>query len=315
MKNALVVGCRGQDGSYLLELLKDQGYTVSGIDQGVVQGALAHSCSGLDIRNSADVRHAVAALLPDEIYYLAAFHHSSEDQLPDDTALIQGSFEINTLALASFLAAIHTVSPRSRLFYAASSHVFGAPTEPVQDENTPLAPLSPYAISKAAGIHLCRYYRSQRNVYCSVGILYNHESPRRSPAFITKRVVAAAVRIKNRKQDKLAVGDLDAVVDWGYAPEYVEAMWKILQLDQPGEYVIATGTLHSVQELITTAFEAVGLDWREHVVVEAGRARRPAAAPLQGNSAKLRRLTGWQPRTEFRRIIQEMIQAEVQNAG
>jgi GDPmannose 4,6-dehydratase len=311
LKKALIVGCNGQDGSYLVEHLESRGYTVAGIDRGIAIGPLPGG-QPIDIQDEAQVLRLLASFTPHEIYYLAAFHHSSEDLPLEDHELIQRSFAINTLALNHFLHAIAAASPHSRLFYAASSHVFGDPPEKVQDENTPLNPTGAYGISKTAGVHLCRYYRRQRGVYGSVGILYNHESPRRSEVFISRKVVRAAVRISRGLQDELVVGDLDATVDWGYAPDYIDAMWRILQLEEPEDFVVSSGALHSVRDWVETAFEAVGLDWTARVKVDP-KVTRKQQTVLRGNSARLEARTGWRPLTSFREMVLEMVKEEMQH--
>jgi GDPmannose 4,6-dehydratase len=314
LKKALVVGCKGQDGSYLVEHLGRKGYAVAGVDSGVAQGPLPDG-RAIDIQANSQVLNLIRSFTPDEVYYLAAFHHSSEDLPLGDDELIQRSFAINTGALNNFLHAIATGSPHSRLFYAASSHVFGYPPENVQDENTPLNPVDAYGISKTAGVHLCRYYRNLRKIYCSVGILYNHESPRRSTAFVSRKVVRAAVRISRQIQDKLVLGDLDTKVDWGYAPDYVDAMWRILQLAEPEDFVISSGALHSVRDLVQAAFDSLGLDWTRHVEVDPNLTRKKRAGVLQGNSARLEFRTGWRPSMPFREMILEMVRAEMQDGG
>lgn len=311
MKNALVVGYSGQDGSYLVEHLRAQGYTVAGVDRGNAKPPLPEG-GPINIQDYAQVLNLLRSFKPDELYYLAAFHHSSEDLPLDDHELIHRSFEINTLALNNVLHAIATELPRSRLFYAASSHVFGNPPENVQDENTPLNPIDAYGISKTAGLLLCRHYRQLRKVYCSVGILYNHESPRRSTAFVSRKIVRAAVRISRKIQEKLILGDLDSVVDWGYAPDYVDAMWRILQLDEPADFVIASGTLHSVRDFVQIAFESLGLDWTAHVELDSSLKRKSRTNVLQGNTTLLESRTGWRPRTSFRDMILAMVKAETQ---
>ncbi len=310
MKKALIVGYSGQDGSYLVELLTARGYIVAGIGRGTIHGALP---GPVDICDGCAVRRVVAAFAPDETYYVAGFHHSSEAVPVSEYDLVERSFEINTLALDNFLRAIACESPRSRLLYAASSHVFGEPAEAVQDENTPLDPVCPYGISKAAGVHLCRFYRRRHNLFSSAGILYNHESPRRPPAFVFRKVIQGAVNISNKRQDKLVLGSLDTRVDWGYAPDYVDAMWRILQLDTPRDFVISSGELHSVRDLVAAAFETVGLDWRAHVEVDPAIARKPRSAILRGDSSMLRSMTGWRPAKGFREIVQEMVKAEIRN--
>jgi GDPmannose 4,6-dehydratase len=305
------VGCNGQDGRYLVAQLKAKGYSVTGIDRpGSASLTPKRACN---IQKEDEVITLLHDLAPDEIYYLAAFHHASEIIPRDDHTLIRRSFEINALALSNCLYAITAASPRARLFYASSSRIFGEPLNEPQDEKTPVSPLDPYGISKAAGVNLCRYYRQRRGIYASVGILYNHESPFRAASYITRKVVQAAVRIRKQAQTKLVVGDLDAMVDWGYAPDYVDAMWRILQLPEPDDFVIATGTLHSVRELISMTFSAVGLNWTEHVEVDSRLARNQSYNNLRGNSAKLESKTGWRPTLSLADIVREMITAEEQD--
>ena len=282
--------------------MEARGYLVGGVDRDEV-----------DIRSVSAVRQLVERLGPGEVYFLAAFHNSAEDPALDDGELVRRSFEINTLALNNFLHAIAATSGETRLFYAASSHIFGNPGTDAQDENTPLNPVDPYGISKTAAVHLCRYYRRERKVFCSVGILYNHESPRRAAAFVSRKVVKAAVGISRHLQDRLVLGNLDAKVDWGFAPDYADAMWRILQLPEADDFVIASGETHSVRELVQTAFEAVGLDWTKHVEVVPGVARKRYGNTLQGNNSKLESRTGWRPSMSFPAMIQHMVEVEIQN--
>jgi GDPmannose 4,6-dehydratase len=240
------------------------------------------------------------------VYYLAAFHHASEDSLGDDGEMIRRSFEVNTLALANFLNAIAIESPESRIFYAASSRVFGAISTDRQDEATPFSPTEPYGISKTAGIHLCRYYRSSRNVFAIVRILFNHESPRRPSRFVSRKIARAAVRISRRKQDRLVLGNLDTAIDWGYAPDYVDAMWRILQLPKADDFVISTGESHSIVDFVKIAFGALGLDWKSYVDVRPDIARKRSERPFLGNSLKLKKQTGWRPTTTFHDMVLEI---------
>jgi GDPmannose 4,6-dehydratase len=283
-------------------------------------------CSGewsgaaIDFRQAQAVRLVLAAFQPDEIYFLAAFHHSSEDTPLDDQELIERSVEVNTLALNNVLAGIAKESPHSRLFYAASSRIFGVPTSARQDETTPINPVCPYGISKAAGLQLCRYYRSRRAVFASVGIFYNHESPLRSSRFISQKTVSAAVRISRGSKEKLVIGDLSALVDWGYAPDYMLAAWQILQLDEPGDYVIGSGVTHSVREFVEATFDALGMDWTRHVTEDPALLTRtaPASTPasiLCADTGKLHRRTGWRPQVSFEAMVEKMVEAEVRNAN
>jgi GDPmannose 4,6-dehydratase len=285
-------------------LATEKGYEVLGLDRDRV-----------DIRQANPVQRVLAEFRPDEIYFLAAFHHSSEDPSIDDRDLIERSVEINTLALNNVLSGILKESPRSRLFYAASSRVFGVPAAARQDETTPINPVCPYGISKAAGIQLCRYYRSQRGVFASVGIFYNHESPLRPGRFISRKIVSAAVRISRGSTEKLVIGDLNALVDWGYAPDYVLAAWQILQLDEPDDFVIGTGLTHSVRDFAEKAFLVLGMDWAGHVIEDRTLLNRaPVASILCADSGKLYRRTGWQPKVSFEALVEKLVEAEVRSA-
>jgi GDPmannose 4,6-dehydratase len=312
LPKAIVIGCNGQDGSLLCTFLHQKGYDVYGIDHATNErtpGFIRFSV--VDVCDSLRLRALIAEVSPDEVYYLAAYHHSAEQSAPA-LETVGLTLEVNTLGLNNVLAALTGLrASKSRAFYAASSRVFGEPSNDVQDENTPLAPLCAYGISKTAGIHLCRYYRREHQVHASVGILYNHESPLRPAHFVTQKIVRAAVRIKSGINEKLVLGALDAQVDWGWAPDYVEAMHAILLLECPDDFVLATGILHSVREFVEIAFSAVGLDWREHVVERRDVLQgRCAQKPLCGNSKKLQTATGWRPRMSFEDMVRKMIAVE-----
>jgi GDPmannose 4,6-dehydratase len=310
LPKALVIGCNGQDGTLLSQLLSHKGYEVFGVDR--VAGRRAQNSinfSALDVCD-ARVKDLIRQVSPDEVYYLAAYHHSAEQEKPAPE-VVTLSLQVNTLGLSNVLGAIAESAKRTRLFYAASSRVFGDPPEDLQDENTSLSPLCAYGISKAAGIHLCRYFRREQNVYASVGILYNHESPLRSEHFVTKKIVRAAVRIRADLERELVLGNLDARVDWGWAPDYVEAMHAVLGLDGPNDFVIATGALHSVREFVDLAFGAVGLDWRRYVVERKSVLEgQRTSKPLCGNAERLRNATDWRPHLSFKEIVETMISAE-----
>jgi GDPmannose 4,6-dehydratase len=305
---ALVIGCRGQDGSYLSDFLRSKQYEVIGVGRHTL-----HRYPPGSIEPFVSTANSLSSLLAeeraDEAYYLAAFHSSAEDTPIKEVDLVYKSFETNTLAVADILASLIEHSPATRLFYAASSHVFGEPGSEIQDESTPLNPTNIYGISKASAIHLCHYFRRNLGVYVSVGILYNHESPRRSSRFLSKKVVEGGVDIKRGLREHLVLGDLDHRVDWGFAPDYVSAMWAILQLDDPDDFVVATGTLHSVRDLVSRTFETLGLEWTKYI------AQRPAlitkrSVPLCGDSSKLNRLTQWKPSISFDQMIRIMVAEE-----
>lgn len=312
MKRALIVGHSGQDGSYLVEHLSSQGYVVVGVSRAATLGPLRIP-GPFELQNIGDVRKVVSAFTPDEIYYLAAFHHAAETVPGNEYELVQRSFAVNTLGLHNFLSAVVSEVPRCKIFYASSSHVFGEPAVVIQDEETPFNPICAYGISKAAAVHLCRYYRQQHNVFASAGILYNHESPRRAPHFVFRKVIKAAVNIWKKRADTLTLGSLDSRIDCGYAPEYVDAMWRILQLHDPDDFVVSSGELHSVRELVEIAFEAVGLDWQAYVEIDGALARKARRGVLKGNSSKLRRYTGWCAKKPFREMIEETVRIEIEH--
>lgn len=298
MKQALVVGSAGQDGTLLSELLRAHGYNVLGIDQGDLQ-----------IEHANDVEQFVADNQPAEIYFLAAFHHSSEDPAIEPRELFERSFAVNAMAVVNFLDAIRKHAPRTRLFYAASSLIFGDVVEAPQTETTPITPTDAYGISKAAGLHACRHYRRAYGVHASVGILYNHESPLRADKFLSKKVTKAAWEIKRGTRDKLVLGNLAAEIDWGYAPDFVEAMRRIVALDTADDFIVATGEQHSVQEFVELAFGALDLDWRRYVQENRAVITR-APVTRVGDPSKLARATGWQLSVSFAEMVRLLIEAE-----
>ena len=268
MKNSLIIGASGQDGTFLTELLARRGDKVVGVDQNKIWSAPAENWDAVDILNSQDVLALVKKTQPAECYYLPAFHHSAEDAslLPGDPQLFEKSHAIHVRGLIHFLHAIAQVSKHTRLFYAASSHVFGSPFKQPQDESTPLNPENVYGITKTMGIHCCRHFRSELGVFAAAGILYNHESQLRPANFLSQKIVRGVLAFQKDRTKKLVLGDLDAIVDWGYAGDYAEAMTRILGHATPEDFVVATGEPHTVREFLQIACEIAGVDWRECAV-------------------------------------------------
>jgi GDPmannose 4,6-dehydratase len=263
-----------------------------------------------DILNRAQVSAIMERAQPREVYYLAAFHHSSEDSLEgNDAVMFQRSFEVHVEGLLNFLETIRAGSPRTRLFYAASSHVFGQPPAPIQDETTPLNPQCVYGITKTTGVHCCRFYRRTHGVHASVGIMYNHESPFRAEKFVSQKIVRGALRIAQGRQEHLLLGDLSAAIDWGYAPDYVDAMARILALPHADDFVIATGESHSVREFVEIAFALVGLEWKKHVREDPSLITK-RKTNLMGSSSKLRAATGWQPSVTFPKMVEILLNSQ-----
>lgn len=308
MRSALIIGASGQDGRLLARLLLDRDYRVHGWIRRETAAPVPCECAVVDILNPAGVEAALRRSPPDEIYYLAAFHHATEDAIELSAAeLLRCSFDVHVLGLLNVLQAMEECAPRTRLFYAASSHVFGTPKSEWQNEQTALTPNSAYGISKAAGLQCCQLYRQQKGIFTATGILFNHESSWRKPSFLSQKIVQGALRSRHDPAYKLVLGDLEARVDWGYAPDYVEAMFRILQLPEPGDFVVASGEMHTVREFAEMAFGAVGLDWRQHVETDV-RLLNKTSHPLRGDSGKLRAATGWSPTVTFREMVVRLVE-------
>jgi GDPmannose 4,6-dehydratase len=314
-KTALVTGLGGQDGSYLAELLLDEGYDVYGVvrrPQATYAEALADVVDRVEIVD-ADLLHrdslarALERTGAREVYNLAApsFVPRSWDE-PVLTA------EFAAVGVTSMLEAVREVDPTIRVYQASSSEIFGEPTETPQREETPLNPVTPYGVAKAYGHFIAHSYRRRYGMFICCGILYNHESPRRPPDFLPGKVARAAAAISLGLEHEVALGDLDARRDWGYAKDYVRAMWLMLQQGESADYIVATGDSHSVQELVELAFARVGLDWRDHV--RSDPALRRGAAELHdlvGDASRARRVLGWETSIGFEELIGLLVDAEV----
>lgn len=313
MRKTVIVGYAGQDGTILKEILVNRGDSVIGIGEKTIS---CHECetqlSPIDIDNFSEVCRLIMQYQPAEVYHLAAYHHSAQDRIPDEYTTFHNSFRTNTFSLFNFLEAISLYSPLTRLFYAASSHIFGEPSGPdgqMQDESTPINPTCLYGISKAAGLLLCRYYRKNHGIFASAGILYNHESKYRGTSFLSKKIVQSAVSIRKQGRGQLVLGDLTTSVDWGYAPDYVLAFTKILAADKADDYVIASGQKHSILQFVETVFQCLGLDWRQHVVADPSLIQKSRRC-LVGNSSLLKRKTGWRVSKDFESMIKQLLRDE-----
>ncbi len=309
MKTALVIGVDGQDGQLLYDYLLKRGYQLLGLGRGSTRTSGIDWDTPVNICDTEEVASLMEAVKPHEVYHLAAFHHSSEDAPLGTVELFRQSFDVNDLSLTNFLEALKNHVPAGRLFYAASSHIFADTESTVQDENTPMMPSSIYGISKACGLLICRYYRNQFGIFSSAGILYNHESELRDEKFISKKIIKGALKIKHGQQKKLMVGDLNAEVDWGYAPDYVDAMVKILNVERPGEFIIASGEKHSVLDFVKIVFDYLKLDWQNCVEENEAQITKKQVS-LMGNSKKLRELTGWKPAIPFKEMVRLMLLKE-----
>lgn len=320
-KKALITGITGQDGSYLAELLLGKGYEVHGlvrrsstfntrrIDHLYVDPHEAAARFFLhygDLSDSGQLTHLIYNIQPEEIYHLGAQSHVRVSfDMPEYTGDITG------LGVTRLLEAIRRSGIKTRFYQASSSELFGS-TPPPQNEDTPMRPRSPYAAAKLYAYWLVRNYREGYGLYAVNGILFNHESPRRGETFVTRKITRAVVRIKLGLQEKLYLGNLAARRDWGYAPDYVEAMWRMLQQDTPDDYVLATGETHSVQEFLEAAFTHVDLDWRRYVEIDPRYFRPTEVDVLLGDAGKAKRVLGWQPQVGFGELVRLMVDADLQ---
>lgn len=310
MATTIIVGSSGQDGRLLYRYLAERGDVIVGIARGSTCSTEPGWGRKLDISDPNAVSEIIRSLRPNEIYYLAAYHHSSEGDLNSDNDLFRRSFDVHVHYLVNFLDAIHRYSSHTKLFYAGSSHVFGEPATEYQDESTPINPVCAYGISKAAGIYACRFYRNTHSVFASSGILYNHESSLRDERFISQKIIRGAINIKNKRQEKLVLGNLQAIVDWGYAPDYVEAMHRILMHEHADDFVIATGVKHTVQDFVEATFGLLGVDWQKHIVTDSSVLKKKSRM-LIGNPNKLYEATGWRAATGFNEMINIMVKEQL----
>jgi GDPmannose 4,6-dehydratase len=314
MPRALITGITGQDGSYLAEFLLDKGYEVWGLVRSSSLGTferIEHMLSRLhllegDMTDEGSLLRGLKTSRPQEVYNLAAhsFVHRSFGQ-PVFTADVTG------LGVARILEAIRETDTEIRFYQASSSEMYGNTPESPQNEDSLLVPASPYAVSKVFGHLLTQNYRLAYDLFATSGILFNHESPRRGLHFVTRKVTDGVARISLGLTDRLELGNLDARRDWGYAGDYVEAMWLMLQHDRPDDFVIATGVNHSVRELCELAFGIVGLDYNDYVTVNKENLRPSDVQALLGDASKARRVLGWEPRTDFESLIRMMVEADV----
>jgi GDPmannose 4,6-dehydratase len=314
-KTALITGITGQDGYYLSHFLLEHGYRVVGLVSPSRQpnlaklGSLANLVEiyTVDLRDPQALLTAVEQLLPQEIYNLAA-----PSFVPDSWKDPLGTLDLITGTATRLLDAVRQVGLSTRFYQASSSEMFGDVDCSPQDEKTPFRPKNPYAAAKMHAHWTMVHHRSRYGLFACSGILYNHESPLRAPQFVTRKISLAVASIKLGLANTLEMGNLDAKRDWGFAGDYVEAMWRMLQVDEPEEYVIGTGHLHSVRELVATAFECAGLDWTKYVVVNSDLLRSDEHFQLVANPTKAKSKLGWQPQVSFELLIEKMVQTDLE---
>lgn len=330
-KRAFITGVTGQDGSYLAELLIDKGYEVAGL---VRRNAVQDLGNANEIRDEIKLYYgdlqspeSVALALydfkPDEIYNLASMSSplgSFSDKL--------GSIMVTGIGALNVFERAKQIVPQAKVYQASTSEMYGAPTQVPQDENTPLAPTNPYAAAKEYAHRMASISRNDKNnpQFIACGILFNHESPRRGLNFVTRKITSAVACIKNKRREniplnergepvvqngKLTLGDLDAKRDWGYAPDYVQAMWMMLQQEKADDFVVATGEIHTVEEFAKEAFEVVGLDWKDYVVTDAKFVPPVQTGPLCGDPSKTKKILGWEAKTKFKELVRIMVHADL----
>lgn len=313
-KRALITGITGQDGSYLAELLLDQGYEVWGMvrrSSTETSGRIDHikdriSFLQADLLDQASLTKAMEAAAPEEIYNLAA-----QSFVPTSWAQPTLTGQFTGLGVTRLLEAMRQVAPKARFYQASSSEMFGKVREVPQNELTPFHPRSPYAVAKTYGHHITVNYRESYGLFAVSGILFNHESPRRGLEFVTRKISHGVAAIKTGRAGELLLGNLDAHRDWGYAGDYVRAMWLMMQHDEPDDFVVATGETHSVREFVEIAFSHAGLDWEQYVRQDE-RFLRPAEVDhLRGDAAKARRVLGWEPTVNFPELVRMMVDADL----
>jgi len=320
MKRALITGITGQDGSYLAELLLSKGYEV----HGVIRRSSSFNTARIehlykdpheknnklflhfgDITDGVGISNIIRKLEPDEIYNLAAQSHVMVSfEMPDFTA------QVDAVGTIRILEAIRSAKINTRFYQASTSELFGS-TPPPQSEVSPFSPRSPYAAAKLYSYWVVRNYRDAYGLHATNGVLFNHESPRRGETFVTRKITMAAARIKLGLQDKLFLGNLDAIRDWGYAPEYVESMWLMLQQDKPDDYVVATGIGATVRDFCDSAFSALDLDYRKHVETDSRYIRPTEVDALVGNASKAEKILGWKAKTHWHQLAGIMAQSDL----
>jgi GDPmannose 4,6-dehydratase len=315
-KRALITGAAGQDGTYLSHLLLGKGYEVWGVvgpypgdfsERAEQSGGRLHAIDA-DLRDMDSLLAAVEISAPDEVYNFAA-----QSSVGDSFESAISTTEVNAVGVLRILEALRRLAPEARFFQAASAEMFGNSDEFPQCETTPLHPRSPYAASKTYAFHIVDSYRDSYGMHASNGILFNHESPLRGVQFVTRKISSAAARIKLGLQSEVRLGNLEAKRDWGFAGDYVEAMWLMLQQEAPDDYVIASGHVHTVRDFCEAAFAHVGLDYRDFVVIDPGLFRPVDVTVLYGDPSKAKRVLGWEPKVGFSQLVDMMVDADLES--
>jgi GDPmannose 4,6-dehydratase len=314
-KRALITGITGQDGSYLAELLIAKGYRVFGLVRRsstepfdrIWQVRDQVTLIAGDLSDQGSLIDAVEESAPDEVYNLAA-----QSFVGDSWKEAVYTGDVDALGVTRLLEAIRRVTPKAHFYQASSSEMYGMVQEVPQTETTPFHPRSPYGVAKVYGYYITLNYRESFDMHASNGILFNHESPRRGLEFVTRKITDGVARIKHGMATELRLGNLDSKRDWGYAGDYVDAMWRVLQQDAPNDFVVATGQTHTVEEFVSAAFARVDLDWHDYVVTDQRFVRPAEVDLLLGNPAKAKRLLDWEPKVDFKGLVEMMVDADME---
>ncbi len=325
MNTALITGITGQDGSYLAELLLGKGYTVHGLvrrssttvrsrldslfyNKAVYNRTLFLHYADLD--DATTIRRILMRTNPDELYHLAGQSHvGASFEIPETTC------QFTAMGTLKLLEILRDTENRPKLLHISSSEIFGRPRAAPQNETTPICPVTPYGIAKSFATQMVTLYRESFGLFACNAICYNHESPRRGESFVTRKISRAAAAISAGLEDRLKLGSIDSQRDWGYAPEYVEAMWRMLQQPQPSDFVIATGRAHSVKDFLVSAFQSVDLDWRRYVEIDSRYVRPAEVSQLVGDASKAYSLLGWQAKTKLPELARLMVSADLERLG
>lgn len=319
-KKALILGVTGQDGSYLAELLLELGYEVHGMVRRSATGNTRNIDHLLqdkslserffvergDMADMTSLYRIIGDVKPDELY-----NEADQDHVAWSFAIPEYSYDITAAAVGRILEIIRQISPHTRFFEPVSSNIFGKPSEVPQTETTPFNPQSPYACAKVAAYTLVRHYREAYGLFATTAILYNHESPRRMDEYVTRKITKAVARISAGLQDKLILGDLDIKIDWGYAKDYMEAAWNILQQPEPDDFIIATGEAHSIREFVEVTFSLVGLKPDDYVVIDKTLLRPTSTGLLVGDIQKAKKAFGFEPKVKLKDLVKIMVEADI----
>ncbi|MCR4328833.1 MAG: GDP-mannose 4,6-dehydratase [Patescibacteria group bacterium] len=314
MKKALILGITGQDGSYLAEVLLEKGYEVHGMYRKSATGNtrnIEHLKERItlhrgDLLDATSLYRIIREVNPDELY-----NEADQDHVGWSNDMVDFQYNVTGAAVGRILEIVKQLNPKIKVFQPVSSNIFGRPTEEIQNEETPFRPQSPYACAKVLAYVLCRFYRETYGMFVATAIFYNHESPRRPDDYLTRKVTKAVARIKAGLQDSLELGDLSAKIDWGYAREYMEAAWNIMQQPQADDYIIATGEAHSVQEFVDEAFRLANLDPKQYVKINPKFLRNAKNTTLIGDISKAKKTFGFEPKVKFKELVKLMVEADI----